>query len=908
VDVEGPIFLGDQPNIPVQRRRAVLAAAVLLLLAGLGVAVRGPVIAGVGALVWALLIACMLAQFATAVLLWGTLAGVARRSVVALIATALIGAAVMLLAVLTTPWNGDQPPIVRLDRESGAYAQILWRLVFGISALGYAVLRRRELAGRDIPWTFVGAWVTALGTFVTVGLGLAIFAPQLLPPLIVGGTLDGLRTHGFLQALALLALAGAVAVWRMKPKLYRIDRAVALSSLAIALGALLMLIDSRRFTATYLIARGLDVCACTFILVAATERLFGGYKRLSRAVKVIDRTQRVALRQTHRMAAIWRLAHDEHLGDAERFQALLDVSSGAIRPGRQFFGEIGHQNGDDFVIDASSDVYAREQRGLVGSHLPPRGTRIPLVETLQYEIAQAGRTLSFSDLADIDHAIRRQRVHSTPWNSLIGTTFAVGTTSWFVAFASTESVRDDQFTEDDHAFIDVLASFLAAQLQQGRQLEQIRYQIEHDQLTGLPSRSPFRSATLRNTSVGIPCAVAIVALDRFREINETFGHMTGDAILVEIAAALRGARQSGDFVARLGGDNFAILIDDAGTCPDVEVRLQPYRDVFTQPFRTGDREGKDALRVGASFGVALYPQDAHAFDELLARADAAVEAAKQRQRGSVVYFNDRMQRSIERRRSLHVELAAAVTGGQLTVRYQPTIDLWTREIVGAEALVRWQHPQQGLVLPDEFIPFAEANGMIGPIGGWVLERVVADLCSTASIPAGFRCYINLSGHQFGDMDFIAALRAQFAAHPQITGHIGVEITETVAMSDVDRTLDALAILRELGVVISLDDFGTGYSSLSYLKRLPLDVIKIDKSFVRGLPDDQHDAGLVETVIAVANRFGFKTLAEGIETVEQYDWLRARGCTYGQGYLIARPMTFAQFAPWLVRKTFTFGRS
>jgi diguanylate cyclase (GGDEF)-like protein len=908
MDVEGPIFLGDQPNFPLQRRRAILATAVLLMLSAVGMIGHGPVLPGSGALVWAVLIACMLAQFATAALLWGTLSAVARRSVVVLVAAALLGGGVMLFTVLTTSWNGDQAPLVRVDRQTGSYAQVLWRVLFALSTLAYAALRRRELAGREVPWNIVAAWVAALAAFVTAVLGVALVAPSALPPMIVAGTMDGIRTHGVLQAIVVLALAGAIAVWRMKPKLYRIDRAVALAALAIALDAALTWFDTRRFTAGYLTARVLDACACAFILVAAMTRLFGGYQRLARATKMVDRNQRVALRQTQRLAAVWRIAGDEHLGDAERFQALLDTASGAIRPGRPFFGEIGHLDGDDFVIDASSDVYARDRRALVASHLPPRGTRIPLVETLQYEIAQAGTTISFSDLADIDHAIRRQRVHSTPWNSLIGTTFSVGTTSYFVAFASPEDVRNDQFTEDDHAFIDVLASFLSGHLQQGRQLAQIRYQIEHDQLTGLPSRSPFRSATLRNTSVGIPCAVAIVALDRFREINETFGHMIGDALLVEIAAALRGARQSGDFIARLGGDNFAILIDDVGTFSDVEVRIQPYRDVFLQPFGIGDRDGKESLRVGATFGVALYPQDATAFDELLARADAAVDFAKAHQRGSIVYFNDRLQRSIERRRSLHVELAAAITAGQFTVRYQPTIELWSRQIVGAEALVRWQHPQQGMVLPDEFIPFAEANGMIGPIGKWVMERVVADLSSAGPLPEHFRCYINLSGHQFGDTSFIAALRAQFAAHPQIAGHIGIEITETVAMSDVDRTLDALASLRELGIVIALDDFGTGYSSLSYLKRLPLDVIKIDKSFVRGLPDDQHDAGLVETVLAIASRFGFRTLAEGVETVEQYDWLRARGCTYGQGYLIARPMTFAQFSPWLARRTFTFGRS
>jgi diguanylate cyclase (GGDEF)-like protein len=908
MDVEGPIFLGDLPNIRVQRRRAVLAAAILLIIAALGALFNGPVIPGLAAPIWAILIAGTLAQFATAAVLWGTLRGVPRRSVMPLIAAAVLGGLVMLTLILTSPWNTGQAPILRVDQQASAYAGLFARALFGLSALGYSVLRRYELANRQPPWALVFGWVAALAALTAIVLVLGFAAPSVLPPLMGTDALDAVRVRDLLATIFVLAAGGAAAVWTMKPKLYRIDRAVALSAFAIALDTLLVLHDTRRYTTGSLCARFLDMAACSFILVAAVQRLFGGYYRLSRAVKMIDRTQRVALRQTQRLAAVWRLASDEHLGDAERFQALLDVSSGAIRPGRPFFGEIGHQDGDDFVIDASSDAYARDERAAVESRLPPRGTRLPLEDTLQYEIAQAGGTVSFNDLTDIVHGIRRPQAARVPWQSLIGTTFAVGNTNYFVAFASTETMLDDQFTEDDHAFIDVLAAFLAGQLQQGRQLAQIRYQIEHDHLTGLPSRSPFRTAVLRDTSLGIPCAVAIVALDRFREINETFGHMTGDAILVEIAAALRGARQAGDFVARLGGDNFAILVDDVATTPDAEARLAPYRDVFNRPFSIGDRDGKESLRVGASFGVALYPQDASAFEQLLARADAAVESAKQRQRGSVVFFNDNLQRSIERRRSLHVELAAAVSGGQLTVRYQPTIELWSRQIVGAEALVRWQHPQQGMVLPDEFIPFAESNGMIGPIGRWVMERVFADLGGAISLPEQFRCYINLSGHQFADTGFIAALRDQFSAHPHIAGHIGIEITETVAMSDVDRTLDALSILRELGVVIALDDFGTGYSSLSYLKRLPLDIIKIDKSFVRGLPNDQHDAGLVETVIAVANRFGFKTLAEGVETVEQYDWLRARGCTYGQGYLIARPMTFAQFAPWLARKTFTFGRS
>lgn len=907
MDQAGTSYFDEQPNYKLWRTRARWTALGLVAVASLAIAFHGPMLPGAGWLAGGMLLACALAQLATAALLWGSYKATPRRPVAAL-AAATAGASILAFAiVLTTPWQQGGLPILSLHRQSSAWTQVLWRLTFGLTALGYVALRRWELAGRQVPAREMRWFVAAVGMLVAGGLAVTLFAAGSLPALVVDDGFGAMRRYGLLALVLGISLAGAAAVWRLHG-LTRIDHAVALSALAIALNAAIVLVDPRRFTGSHFVARCLDVFACCFVLVAATQRLVAGYRRLHRAVAAIDRAQRTAVRQSQRFSAVWRLVRDEHLDDRERFQALLDAGAGTIRPERGFFGEIGHIEGDDFVLDASSNTHALDYRSTVGSRFAAEGTRIPLAETLQYEIGQAGTTISFSDLNEIDHGIRRKRVHASPWNSMIGTAFTVGTTTYFLAFASTEPMNDDRFTDEDHAFIDVLASFLAIQLQQGRQLAQIRYQIEHDLLTGLPSRSSFRVAAMKNISDNVPCALAIIALDRFREINDTFGHMIGDALLVEVAVALRNARESGDFVARLGGDNFAVMIDDVQGGIDIETRLQPFREIFTRPLGTGDREGKEALRIGASFGVALFPQDATSYDALLARADAAVDAAKQRQRGTVVYFNVHLQRSIEQRRSLHAQLADALAGAQFTVRYQPTVELRNRRIVGAEALVRWQHPREGLVLPDAFVPFAEQNGMIGAIGGFVLERVVRDLCAARSMQPDFTCYINLSGHQLGNLDFVAALRAQLAAHPEIAGHLGVEITETVAMSAVDRTLEALAGLRELGVLVALDDFGTGYSSLSYLKRLPIDMIKIDKSFVHGLPDDPHDAGLVETMIAIACRFGFKTLAEGIETVEQLEWLRSRGCTYGQGFLIARPMPFTAFVPWLGRTTFTLARS
>lgn len=651
-----PTYFDEQPKFALRSRQAAGAAVCLGVLALLGVVVRGPVYPDSGALLWAIDIVCMLAQFATATLLWGTLQGVPRRSVAVLVVASLCMGVAALAVVLTTRWDAQLSPILHVGRQGAAWIQVVWHASFGFTAIGYALLRRPELRGPAIPWNWVTACNSALVVLTLGWLAVSIFAPGALPETTAGPGMAGLRQGGMLTGVAVLSFGAALLVWRL-PRLYRIDHAIALSVLAIGFDSVVTLLDPRRLTAGYFVARLLDASACSFVLIAATQRLFGGYGRLTRAVIILDRTQRVAVRQSDRLAAVWRLVRDAHLGESERFQALLDAGAGALRTGHGFFGEIGHLEGDDLVLDAVSDTHAKLQVGTVGKRTPPRGARIPLAETLQYEIAEAGTTISFSDLNDIDHAIRRQRVHSTPWNSLIGTTFTAATTRYFVAFASTESMRDEPFTEDDHAFIDVLAAFLANQLQQGRQLAQIRYQIEFDQLTGLPGRSSFRVAALRNIADGIPCAIAIVALDRFRAINETFGHMTGDAILVEIAAALGKARESGDVVGRLGGDNFAILIDDVQGGIDIEARLRPYREIFTRPFATGDREGKESLRVAASFGIASYPQDARTFDELLARADAAVNEAKREQRGSIVYFNERLQRTIEQRRSLHSALA-----------------------------------------------------------------------------------------------------------------------------------------------------------------------------------------------------------------------------------------------------------
>jgi EAL domain-containing protein (putative c-di-GMP-specific phosphodiesterase class I) len=251
-----------------------------------------------------------------------------------------------------------------------------------------------------------------------------------------------------------------------------------------------------------------------------------------------------------------------------------------------------------------------------------------------------------------------------------------------------------------------------------------------------------------------------------------------------------------------------------------------------------------------------------------------------------------MANDFHERHSKNIELCEAIDRGELAMLYQPTFLLDTGKIVGAEALVRWNHPKRGMLLPKEFVGLAERNGLMGRLTRWVMGRVISDLSSMTSLPEGFRCYFNLATSQIDDLEFMAELEERLrSAPPHVARHLGIEITETAAFSNRESSMHTLEQFRRLGLRIAIDDFGTGYSSLSYLKHLPVDVIKIDRSFVAGLPEDSKDVALSELMLQIAARFDLITLAEGIETPKQLAWLREQGCDIGQGYFLARPQPF-----------------
>ncbi len=591
-----------------------------------------------------------------------------------------------------------------------------------------------------------------------------------------------------------------------------------------------------------------------------------------------------------RLAGLWHLVNRSDAGDAERVQQLLDFSTRSLRPQRPFAGLLTHLSEGTVVIDAAS-FHLGDAPGMqpsTGALVP--GSPFPFDATVHRRLFVGRRAHSWNDVARPGNDAPETGMLG--WRSLIGTSFQLGAKTTFLVFGSPEPTDDDPFTENDYAFIDVLASIVANRLQEELMRDRLRYQIEHDLLTGLPNRVQFLIALRNAVAAGRPCAIALADLDDFNAINKINGQAVGDELLTEIGAELSRISEF-DFVARVSGDRFAMLVYDVDTETAAAHHTQAYQNRFRQPFQTGDGEHARLHSIGASFGLTLFPHHGDDAEDLMRRALFALENAKKAGGGRREFFRQAMEDSFERRRVVRDELLAGVAADQFVLAYQPTFDLATGSVRGAEALVRWNHPLQGMLLPGQFVPMAEKdNEAIGALGRWVMARAVRDLATLDDVPPGFCCYINVSPLQLRETSFFAALRAEIVAAPHVATCLGVEVTESAAMENIEQCIANLQALRELGLRVALDDFGTGYSSLAQLKRMPLNVVKIDQSFVRGLPIDPHDAVLCEAMISIADRFGFATLAEGIETPEQAAWLRDHGCRYGQGYHFGRPASFA----------------
>jgi diguanylate cyclase (GGDEF)-like protein/PAS domain S-box-containing protein len=455
------------------------------------------------------------------------------------------------------------------------------------------------------------------------------------------------------------------------------------------------------------------------------------------------------------------------------------------------------------------------------------------------------------------------------------------------------SVRDEQGQVVNYAavFSDI------SQLKVSQ--EKLEHLAHHDPLTGLPNRLLFRDrlehAMQRADRGDKALGVLFLDLDRFKRVNDSLGHTVGDAVLEAVATRLEGAVRRDDTLARLGGDEFTVLVEGVTGIDDPAHLATKLNQVLREPFRVQGHE----LLLGASIGISLYPQDAHSGEALLQNADAAMYHAKEAGRDTFRFYSQEMTTRALERVVLEGQLKRALENAELVLHYQPQLDLASHRVVGVEALVRWNHPKQGLLLPARFVPIAEESELIIALGNWVLRT--ACLQAKAWLDAGIdfgRIAVNVAGRQIlqgGLKETVQRVLTETGLPPR---RLELEIAETFMMRHPKQNVQLLLSVRELGVALAIDDFGTGYSSLAYLKQLPIDKLKLDRSFVHGLPEDGDDAAIAKAIIALGRSLQFRVIAEGLETEAQRDFLKAEHCEQAQGFLWSRPLAAEQLLPLL----------
>ncbi|MFN2414488.1 MAG: putative bifunctional diguanylate cyclase/phosphodiesterase [Pyrinomonadaceae bacterium] len=438
--------------------------------------------------------------------------------------------------------------------------------------------------------------------------------------------------------------------------------------------------------------------------------------------------------------------------------------------------------------------------------------------------------------------------------------------------------------------------------------EQLLHDAFHDALTGLPNRALFmdhvKMAIQRSRRSGDRLFAALfLDLDRFKIINDSLGHMVGDQLLVGIAHRLEACLRPGDTVARLGGDEFTILLEDLSTTDDALDVARRVQEAVTQPFNIGGHE----VFTTASIGIALSNTGYERAEDLLRDADTAMYRAKLEGKKRHVVFDKAMHDRAMELLQIETDLRRAITRKEFFLNYQPIVSLATGKVASFEALVRWRHPERGLVMPGEFVPVAEETGLIVPLGLRVLNEACRQMRSWQKLglaDEGVTMSVNLSSRQFSQADLIEQVSSALRDAGLKAANLKLEITESMVMENVDTAIGMLTQLRNLGVGLSIDDFGTGYSSLSYLHRFPIDTLKIDRSFVAEMTDNAENAEIVRTIVTLARSLDMDVVAEGVETVEQLRHLGALSCDYGQGYLFSRPVGAGQAVELLAGDEFT----
>jgi diguanylate cyclase (GGDEF)-like protein len=422
--------------------------------------------------------------------------------------------------------------------------------------------------------------------------------------------------------------------------------------------------------------------------------------------------------------------------------------------------------------------------------------------------------------------------------------------------------------------------------------KQLSKMAMYDHLTGLPNRTLFRelfqheAGAARRSHGG--CALLFIDLDRFKAVNDTMGHAAGDELLLGVSQRLTATLRESDIVCRVSGDEFLVLLTQAGNWEQVSVTAERLLRAIQTPLLLPCVAS--TAQVSASIGIAMFPGDADDFEALVRCADLAMYKSKDLGKGRYSFYQPDLDIAFRSRLELERELLRAIANQELLLHYQPVFDMRSGQLVGCEALVRWLHPQRGLLMPGTFIQTAEETGLIRELGLWTLDAACAQLASwkACGLHPG-RIAVNVSALQFRDQRLPQVLQTAMQTYDIQPGELELELTESTLMSDTEAAQATVASLRELGVALAIDDFGTGYSSLSYIKRLRPDKLKIDRSFVQDLPADADDRALTEAIVSIAQALSITVVAEGVETPEQRDYLLGLGCALQQGYLHGRPM-------------------
>ena len=434
-----------------------------------------------------------------------------------------------------------------------------------------------------------------------------------------------------------------------------------------------------------------------------------------------------------------------------------------------------------------------------------------------------------------------------------------------------------------------------------KQKKELEHQANHDALTNLPNRVLFLDRLEQAISLSQrhnkKVAVLFIDLDNFKEINDSLGHDIGDKILVEFTSRMEKKIRRSDTLSRLGGDEFCIILNDINSVDNVSNFITDSMKTSKDPFIIGN----NTLYIGMSIGVSIYPNDGHSANTLLKNSDAAMYEAKGNGRNTYCFYDKKMTERAFERVFLETALREALEKDELIVYFQPQINAQENKLVGMEALVRWQHPTMGLITPDKFIPLAEITGMIVELDRIVIKKALTQFVKwyKDGLNPG-KLAINLAIKQIEEDDFIEYIKELLDSQECAYENIEFEVTESQIMNNPDKSIEVLNQISDFGISIAIDDFGTGYSSLAYLKRLPINKLKIDRSFIKNLPEDAEDIAISKTIISLCSSLNLKVIAEGVETEEQKELLLENGCKFIQGYLYSRPLPVSKMTQFLIK--------